>query len=297
MITLTRDAKAKINLTMEILGKRPDGYHETRSVMHKIGLCDRITAVIGEPGSRNDENAGRIRVLCTPEVCLEADNLAYKAANLFAETYYKKTRGVFSADITIEKHIPEQAGLAGGSADAACTLDIMQEALGVLSDEEIDSLCADLGADVPFMRGKHGCALATGIGTDLRALPMLPVCYAVLAKPDAGLSTKEIYEAFDSQAASAPKVKVNSLIAGLEQEDFVQVCGNIANQFEPVCVKKLPVIGQIKQELQKSGAYAAQMTGSGSAVFGLFGTEDAAARAAEPLCALIGKEHVFVCRV
>ena len=297
MITLTRDAKAKINLTMEILGRRPDGYHETRSVMHKIGLCDRITAAICEPGSRSDENAGRIRVFCTPEVCSEQENLAYKAAQAFAEAYYRKTRGVFSADITIEKHIPDRAGLAGGSADAACTLDILYEALGVLSDAEIDELCASLGADVPFMREKHGCALATGIGTRLQALPMLPVCFAVIGKPDDGLSTKEIYEAFDSQAKNAPKVKVNSLIAGLEQEDFGQVCANVVNQFEPVCIKRIPLIGKIKQELQKSGAYAAQMTGSGSAVFGLFGTEDAAKAAAEPLFALVGKENVFVCRV
>lgn len=276
MKEIVLSARAKINLTLEVFKKRRDGYHDMRSVMHKIGLADTVWLEVNDSPDKNDENSGAISVTCSPFVCEEKDNLAYKAAESFANLYYKKTRKIFSVKIHIDKNIPDKAGLGGGSADCAAVLDGLQKLLGVVSEREKQELAEGLGSDVPFMLEKYDCALATETGTSLEALPMMPVCYCVIGTPSVGLSTKEIYELFDEKGGSAPRVRVNSLISALEQEDFGRICDNIVNQFEPLCIAKLPEIGTIKSALLDGGAYAAQMSGSGSAVFGIFTNEEAA---------------------
>lgn len=297
MKEITIKARAKINLTLEVFDKRRDGYHDMRSIMHKIELCDTVRIEVCEADNKNDVNAGEIRVFCSKPVCNEKDNLAYKAADSFANTYYNKTGKVFSAKITIEKNIPDKAGLGGGSADCAAVLDGLRKLLGVLTERDIEDIASALGSDVPFMLEKYDCALATGTGTTLEKLPMMPVCYCVIATPSVGLSTKEIYELFDSSKNSAPKVRVNSLISALEQEDLCGICNNIKNQFEPVCIGKLPEIGIIKKALNSFGAYASQMTGSGSAVFGIFADEMAAKKAYDGLESLDFDVKRNICRI
>lgn len=293
--TIKVQAKAKINLTLEIFDKRNDGYHDMRSVMHKIGLCDNITITVET--DRKDENAGEIRVICSKPVCDEKDNLAYKAAEEFMSLYYKKTGNIASCTIEIEKNIPDKAGLGGGSADCAAALDGLQKILGSITDKEKEEIAAELGSDVPFMLEKYDCALATGRGTTLKMLPMMPMCYCVIGTPDVGLSTRDIYDLFDDKKHVAPNVKANSLIAALEQEDFGRICDNIVNQFEPICIHELSEIGRIKKCLLKNGAYTAAMSGSGSAVFGIFTDEERANKAADALNGLPFHVTVSVCKI
>ncbi len=297
MKEITICARAKINLTLEIFDKRRDGYHNMRSVMHKIGLCDNVKIQVNDSDIKADENAGEIRVFCSVPVCEEKDNLAYKAAESFANLYYKKTGKVFRTKISIEKNIPDKAGLGGGSADCAAVLDGLQKLLGVISDKEKEELASVLGSDVPFMLEKYDCALATGTGTTLEYLPMMPVCYCVIGTPNVGLSTREIYDLFDEKKNVLPSVRTNALISALEQEDFGHICDNIANQFEPICIHELPEIGKIKKSLLKSGAYAAQMSGSGSAVFGIFTSEDMARAAYDSLGKLPFTVRRSICKI
>ncbi len=293
--TVTLKAKAKINLTLEIFDKRKDGYHDMRSVMHKIGLYDIVTITVET--DRTDENAGEIRVTCSKSVCDEKDNLAYKAAEEFMSLYYKKTGKIASCTIDIEKNIPDKAGLGGGSADCAATLDGLQKLLGTITDKEKEEIAAELGSDVPFMLEKYDCALATGRGTTLQNVPMMPMCHCVIGTPDVGLSTRDIYDLFDEKKHVVPNVKTNSLIAALEQEDFGRICDNIVNQFEPICIHELSEIGKIKKCLLKNGAYASAMSGSGSAVFGIFTDEADAGKAAEALSSLPFNVRVSVCKI
>lgn len=295
METITINARAKINLTLEIFDKRKDGYHDMRSVMHKIGLCDVVKVAVDT--DRKDENAGEIRVICSKPVCDEKDNLAYKAADRFMSLYYKKTGKIASCIIEIEKNIPDKAGLGGGSADCAAVLDALTRLLGVIGEKEKEELAAELGSDVPFMLEKYDCALATGTGTTLKKLPMMPMCYCVIGTPDTGLSTRDIYDLFDEKKHVIPNVKANSLIAALEQEDFGRICDNIVNQFEPICIHEVPEIGKIKKSLLKSGAYTAQMSGSGSAVFGIFTDEASANSAYEALSSLPFNVRRSVCKI
>ncbi len=295
METITINARAKINLTLEIFDKRKDGYHDMRSVMHKIGLCDVVKVAVDT--DRKDENAGEIRVICSKPVCDEKDNLAYKAADRFMSLYYKKTGKIASCIIEIEKNIPDKAGLGGGSADCAAVLDALTRLLGVIGEKEKEELAAELGSDVPFMLEKYDCALATGTGTTLKKLPMMPMCYCVIGTPDTGLSTRDIYDLFDEKKHVIPNVKTNSLIAALEQEDFGRICDNIVNQFEPICIHEVPEIGKIKKSLLKSGAYTAQMSGSGSAVFGIFTDEASANSAYEALSSLPFNVRRSVCKI
>ena len=293
--TITVRARAKINLTLEIFDRRKDGYHDMRSVMHKIDLCDTVKVSVDT--ERTDENAGEIRVLCSKPVCDEKDNLAYKAADNFMSLYYKKTGKIASCIVEIEKNIPDKAGLGGGSADCAAVLDALTHILGTVSEDEKEDIAASLGSDVPFMLEKYDCALATGTGTTLQTLPMMPVCHCVIGTPDVGLSTRDIYDLFDEKKHVVPNVKTNSLIAALEQEDLVRICDNIINQFEPICIHELPEIGKIKKSLLKNGAYAAAMSGSGSAVFGIFTEKKAADAAAESLSQLPFNVRVAVCKI
>lgn len=295
MNQLTLNARAKINLTLEIFDKRKDGYHEMRSVMHKIGLCDVVKVTVDT--DRTDENAGEIKVVCSKDVCDEKDNLAYKAADSFMSLYYKKTGKVFACSIEIQKNIPDKAGLGGGSADCAAVLDALMELLGNVSEDELEQLAASLGSDVPFMLQKYECALASGTGTTLKKLPLMPICYCVIGVPDAGLSTRDIYDLFDEKKNVLPNVKTNSLISALEQEDFVKICDNIVNQFEPICIHEVSEIGKIKKCLLKNGAYSACMSGSGSAVFGIFADEKSANSALEALGALPFNVRRHMCKI
>lgn len=280
MDTVTLLAPAKINLTLHVTGRRPDGYHTIESVMQAVDLCDRVTVTLCPPGE------GTL-TLTDPSLPTDRRNTAMKAAGIF----FDQTGLPFSARIHIEKHIPQQAGMAGGSADAAAVL----AALNFLTGETqpLDALCRmgeQVGADVPFcIRG--GCCLARGAGEDLTPLPGLPDCRLVVVKPEVGVPTSEAYRRVDaSQKLSPPNTQ--EMVQALQAEDLCGVGQALQNVFED-CVG-LNQVADIRREMEKFHPLGSRMTGSGSAVFALFEKDDPAADACAAALASWGQ--TYVCR-
>lgn len=254
----TRLAAAKINLTLEILGKRPDGYHDIASVMHKIPFGDTVTV--------EDTRDGSIAFDCDKPVCPPAENLAFRAAKIFENAYGK----ALSFRISVAKRVPAGSGLGGGSADAAAVLDLLNERFRAFSEAELETLAASLGSDVPFLLAHHTCALCTGRGEIMTELPPLRFDLSLLF-PSAPLSTSGIYAAYDA-LHEADYTKHNSTdLAAVLKKGAARVPDAspfLCNDFEAVCVERCPGIGDCKEKLRREG-YAAQMSGSGSAVFGI----------------------------
>lgn len=273
---LTVEAHAKINLTLDVTGRREDGYHLVRMVMQSVALHDDVTVAVirGEAEPRGI-------VLDCGRSGLPADgsNLAYRAAALF---YERTGTPLETCAIRIEKRIPVAAGLAGGSADAAAVL----RALNTLHSAglTLDELCEmglKLGADVPYcLHG--GTMLAEGIGEILSPLPPLPHAWAVLCKPPFAVSTKEVYRQIDAvEPAEHPDTA--GMIGALERGDLTGVCKRLSNVMEDVTARERREIGEIKALLAESGADGALMSGSGPTVYGLFAGKSRAAAAAEAL--------------
>lgn len=248
-------APAKINLFLDITGKLNNGYHEIASVMQTIDLFDYVSI----------EKADKITVKCNKGNIDGENNIAYKAAKLFFEN-----TGIDSgADIFIDKRIPMQAGMAGGSADAAAVLyglnRIFDEPLSV---EELCRIGAKCGADVPFSL-MGGTMLAEGIGDKLSPLPSMPDCWLVIVKPDFGMSTPESYKYYDEHELFALEhPDEQNLIHSLEENDLSSLCGSLYNVLEHTVEDSS--IDEIKNEMLKHGALGSMMTGSGTAVFGIF---------------------------
>ncbi len=251
------NAPAKVNLFLDIRGKRNDGYHIVSMVLQSISLYDEVTV--------SDTNNGEISVLCSDEkVPLGEDNSAYKAAKLFLKETNIEDKGV---EIKIKKNIPMEAGLAGGSTDAAAVLLAMNKIFDTdLSKKELADIGADVGADVPFCV-YGGTMTAGGIGTILSPLPDLPECYFVIVKPKIGVSTKEAYERSDLPEFEAVK-GMDMITEAICEGNIKNIAKNLYNKFE--AVNDLPEIEAIKSFMHKCGAIGAAMTGSGSAVFGIF---------------------------
>ena len=272
-------APAKINLMLDVIGRREDGYHLLRSVMQTVDLYDVVTVA--------DASHGTIRLTCDGGIAADSSNTAYRAAVLFEE--YTKQR--LSVDITVEKHIPSQAGLAGGSADAAAVL-VALNALtdAALSIEQLCELGARIGADVPLcIHG--GTVLCTGTGTQLAPLSPLPDCTAVIVKPEGGVSTPQAYRLLDS----APQLfhpDADGMCRALQSGDLSGVMSCVGNSFEQPL--SLPHTADIRRRLTDGGAQASALSGSGSAVFGLFKDADTAAACAVSLRAFY--PQTFVCR-
>ncbi len=268
-------ARAKINLTLDVTGRREDGYHTVEMVMQSVALHDtvRVTVTHGEKKPR-----GIVLTCSLPFLPTDERNLAYRAAELF----YKQT-GVLleTCEIHIEKRIPMAAGLAGGSADAAAVLralNALHEA--GLTDDELCEMGLKLGADVPFCLC-GGTMLARGIGEELSALPEMPHCWVVLCKPPFAVPTKEVYQEIDSvDILTHPDTK--GMIAALEQGDYEGICGRLCNVMETVTAVKRRQIGEIKSFLTENGADGTLMSGSGPTVYGLFSDENRA-RTAEKM--------------
>lgn len=265
-------AHAKVNLTLSVGGKRPDGYHAVETVMTGVGLCDTVT--LTRCGSGGD------RLCCDRRVTeRESDNLCMKALRVFfRETAVERSDFV---TITLEKRIPMQAGLGGGSSDAAAVLRGLRTLYAPqVTDDELERMAAGLGSDVPyFIRG--GTVLATGRGEVLSALPAMPECWYVLIKPEESYSTAAMYAAID-RAALRCGGGSDAVREGLQAGSLAAVAAGINNDFQ--CV--LPVgsaVPAIAAVLRETGALNAQMTGSGSAVFGIFRCMAAAERAAAAL--------------
>ncbi len=266
---------AKINLTLDILSKRPDGYHELKTVMQSISLFDELDI----------EPANKIIISCSGKnIPTGPKNTCYKAAEKFFE--YTKIRG--GVKIHIDKKIPSEAGLGGGSADAAATIKALNVMYGgVLSVHEMLMIAGQVGADVPFgIIG--GTALCQGIGEKIETLEGLPKKYIVLVKPDAGVSTAEAYSDFDRMAIKSQRGTEKFLEALKSREDPYKF---LSNDFEQVV--KGDWLIDIKKKLLGLGAEAALMSGSGSTVYGVFDDEAAAKNAGEKIGCY---PYVCICR-
>ncbi len=272
---------AKINLTLDVLGKRPDGYHDVEMVMQTVSLFDLIIA---------DKTADSIRISTNLRYlpCNEK-NIAYKAAALFfAETGIKG-----GVKFLIHKNIPVAAGLAGGSGNAAAALCALNALYNTgMSEEELCRLGAQLGADVPFCI-KGGTMLASGIGEVLTPLPQMPPSYVLIVKPQINISTAAIYEGID-QAPISRRPDTKAMIRSLEEGELSAVADNLCNVMEAVTETMHPIIAGIKNKMGKNGALGALMSGSGSAVFGLFDSFEKAKLSADSF--FYQFSDVYLCR-
>ena len=262
MESIRLKARAKINLGLDVLRKREDGYHDVRMVMQTIGIYDRlIITKIPEEDIRIKSNLFFLPV--------NENNLIYKAAKLL------KDRCGFAGGVEIDlnKFIPVSAGLAGGSTDAASTLFGINRLFDLgLSTKDLMELGVSIGADVPYCV-MRGTALAEGIGEKLTALPPLPRCWILIAKPPINVSTKLVYESLDMNGVDRHP-DIDGLIDAIKRQDINGICSLMGNVLENVTVPLYPVIESIKNDMMDNGAINAMMSGSGPTVFGIFPDEE-----------------------
>lgn len=275
-------AYAKLNLTLDILRKREDGYHDLRMVMQSIDLADELTVT-----PARGEGAMTTTLSYLPS---DGRNLAQMAAAAFR----RATGTALSVDVDIQKRIPVCAGMAGGSSDAAAVLRAMDQLAGTgLSPAELARIGAAVGSDVPYCVA-GGTALAEGRGELLTPLPALPPCWAVVCKPPFPISTPQLFARVDVKKI-AHRPDTAGLLAALEAGDLTGVARRMYNVFEDVLEpRRRGEIDAIKAALIDCGALGAAMTGSGPTVFGLFDGRAAAETARERLAA--GYQDVFLCR-
>ncbi len=271
MDKLELKALGKVNLGLDILGKKENGYHEVRMVMQTVYLYDRVILERNRtPGITIETNLKFLPV--------NENNIAYKAADLI-----RKEFGISEGiKIILDKHIPVAAGMAGGSANAAAVLFGMNRMYGLgLSEEELKIRGVGLGADVPYCI-MRGTVLAEGIGEKLTPLPPIPKCYVLIAKPPLSASTETVYEKYDAlEEINHPDI--DGIIRGLVRADIRQAAASMGNVLEQVMLKEYPIIGRIKQTMLDFGAMGALMSGSGPTVFGLFDSRSAAKAAAKKI--------------
>ena len=251
-------ALGKINLGLDVLGRRENGYHDVRMVMQTVYLYDQIRMEkTKKPGIELLTNLFYLPV--------NENNLAYQAADLLMKEFHVK-EGV---KITLDKHIPVAAGMAGGSSNAAAVLFGINRMFSLgLSQKELMERGVTLGADVPYCV-MRGTVLAEGIGEELSVLPAMPKCTVLIAKPPISVSTKMVYEALDSKEI-VEHPDIDGILEGLRKGDLHMVADSMGNVFEDVTIPMHPVIADIKQVMQDCGAIGAMMSGSGPTVFGLF---------------------------
>ena len=254
---ITRKAYGKINLALDITGKREDGYHLVKMILQTVDLYDQITVERQEKG---------IVLTCDdPRIPTDEKNLAYKAARLMIQTF-DLPGGV---RIHIEKKIPMQGGMGGGSTDAAAVILAMDELFDLHTEPEIlDKLAVTLGADVPFCLRK-GTYLAEGIGEKLTALPSAPHGYLVLIVPSFGISTAWAYAKAD-EMDDLIHPDISGMVQAIEKQDLAEMAAGMGNILEQVAILEHPEIQNVKEQLLNYGALGAMMTGSGSVIFGIF---------------------------
>jgi 4-diphosphocytidyl-2-C-methyl-D-erythritol kinase len=269
MDPLQEVASAKLNLTLDITGLRPDGYHNLVTIMQSVSVQDRLKIVREPSGIQIGTDCRRIPT--------DDRNLAAKAAKIFFG------RGVEGgASIRIEKNIPIGAGMAGGSADAAAVLRGLNRLYGnPFSLEALEALGAEVGSDVPFcIRG--GTQLARSRGTELQRLPELPPCFFVIGKPRFSISTPVLYQKYD-RIHNRNHPDTEGVLRALREGDLDGISHRLYNVFEEIPDKKVQTVSGIKHRILEYGALGAVMTGSGSAVFGLFRERQKAKEAAAAL--------------
>ena len=266
MNSLQINAYAKINLGLDVLSRRPNGYHDVRMVMQTIRLFDKLTLRPTQaPGIAIKSNLSYL-----PN---DENNLIWKAANLF----FTACELAPAIHITLEKHIPVAAGLAGGSSDAAAPLLGLNRLYNTgLSLTELQELGVRIGADVPYCL-MCGTALSEGIGEILTPLPAVPQAYCLIVKPPFSVSTRYVYENLDLN--TAPHPDIDAIIKALENHSLTDLCANLGNTLESVTIGLHPEIAEIKESLRTAGADGVLMSGSGPTVFALFQNKKAAEKA------------------
>ena len=280
MNTITEKAYAKLNISLDVSKAREDGYHDMVMVMQTVSLCDELSITLDQTGVVRAEADLRY-------IPRDDRNLAVKAAKL----YFAKTgREGTGAVIRMKKRIPVGAGMAGGSSDAAAVIRALSRNFGQeLKKDEMMALAEQTGSDVAFCV-LGGTALAEGRGEILTPLRDMPDCTIVICKPDYSISTPELFRAIDRE-----KLRVHPDTAGIleaiREGNLAQICRRMYNVFEDVPDRRMKIIGGIKNRLINKGAEGAVMTGTGSAVFGIFTDENTAKKA----CSAMAKEVPFPC--
>ncbi|MCC8017276.1 MAG: 4-(cytidine 5'-diphospho)-2-C-methyl-D-erythritol kinase [Lachnospiraceae bacterium] len=261
MDEISLKALAKINLGLDVTGQREDGYHEVRMIMQSIHLYDRVEI----KKTRSPQIHVQTNLFYLP---VDENNLVYKAAKLMKDEF-KIKEGV---RITLQKFIPVAAGMAGGSSDAAAVLVGMNRIFNLgLKQSRLMELGLTLGADVPFCI-MRGTALAEGIGEKLTALPPMPKCPVLIAKPAFSVSTKHVYEQLKLTDAT-PHPDIDRIVEEIRKKNLRGVAENMGNILETVTAREQPVIREIKNLMKENGALGTMMSGSGPAVFGLYHNE------------------------
>ncbi len=273
-------AFAKINLSLDVLGKLENGYHEVQMVMQTVSVYDLVTVERIDSGISLTTNL--------PFLPSDRGNIAYKAA----EEFFNYTGIKAGVKIDISKRIPVGAGLAGGSSNASAVLKAMNKLFNAgLSLKELCSIGVSLGADVPYCI-LGGTRLAEGIGEKLSPLPKIPKCSIVLVKPAFSISTKTVYEKIDS-CSDFKRPQTQRLIEGLHEGSLDKIVSSMGNVLEEVSIPEHPILQKVKEELTELGAIGTQMSGSGPTVFGIFTDYDLASEAKKKLW---GKyKTVYIC--
>ncbi len=261
-------ALGKINLGLDVLGRRPNGYHDVRMVMQTVYLYDQILL------EKTDKEGISLKtnLFYLP---VNENNLAYRAAKMLIDEFTIK-EGVH---ISLEKHIPVAAGMAGGSSNAAAVLYGMNRLFQLgLTDQELMERGVKLGADVPYCI-MRGTVLAEGIGEELTPLPAMPKCHVLLAKPPISVSTQKVYEKLDAQEVTKHP-DIDGILLGLQTGDLKKITSSMGNVLENVTITEYPQIERIKDVMKEEGALNAMMSGSGPTVFGIYDDKMLARRAA-----------------
>lgn len=264
-------AFAKINLCLDVLRRKENGYHEVEMVMTNVDIFDVLEI-------KELEEKKILLKSYNTDLAMDETNLIYKAITLLQ----KETGKTFGVEVLLEKNIPMEAGMAGGSADAAATLKAVNElfTLGV-SDERLLELGASLGADIPFCI-MGGTVLASGIGEKLRRLSPLPKMKLLIVKPKAGLSTKKVYESLDIDGlnkAGFIHKDVGEMVSVIESDEadktkIEKIAGRLDNILEVPSIRLLPLIADIKQKMLDNNCLGALMSGSGTAIFGIYENDE-----------------------
>lgn len=283
MTTLYEGAYAKLNLTLDVLGRREDGYHDLKSVMQTVSIRDDIEIDIGtgKPWCLKCDQEG---------IPTDERNLAWKAAKVYCDAMGYDPDGI---EIRITKRIPSQAGMGGGSADAAAVLRALNRHYGEpLSIGALAELGGRIGSDVPFCV-IGGTCMCEGRGEKLRKLPDMPDCIFVVCKPDFSVSTPELYRKLDE--AAIPKHPDNQAMeSAILAGDLEKVAHNLYNVFDPVVTQEHPELNYIKSLFHQYGAIGYQMTGSGSACFAIVAEFEVAA----VICNMLRENYadIFICK-
>ena len=270
---LSLKAYGKINLGLDVLRRRDDGYHEVRMIMQTVGIYDRIDLIYKEtPGITVETN-----LYYLPDT---ENNLVYKAAKLLMDEFHVQ-KGVH---IRLRKYIPVAAGMAGGSSDAAAVLFGVNKMFSLgLTTEQLMDRGVKIGADVPYCV-MRGTALSEGIGEILTPLPVPPQCQVLIAKPGISVSTKFVYENLHANELRPEQhPDIDGMMEAIKQKDLYGIADRFGNVLENVTIPAYPVIQEIKDLMLEQGAIGALMSGSGPTVFGLFTNPKAAAKAHEEM--------------